>query len=646
MEENPGKISLDRKDIMDILKSLFQAFSIAANGSYVYMADMRRDLSLWSKEAVEYFGLPNEFMEKAGDIWAEHIHPEDRQAYLDDISAVFGGRKKEHNCNYRAMNKNGEYVECTCKGTVIRDENGTPTYFAGAIRRLEVENYLDYLTGRRNQFAFMNDMKELRLQKKPAVVLLLGISKFTEINDIFGFAFGNEILKTLSMRLMGHFGMGSRVYRMEGTKFAVVSTEQSLGEMGERYTRLQEEMKNNFLVNNTRLHLFLAGGVMEANDFEIKSHTLYSCLRHAYYESRNARQGALVYFANEFSEHLGFISMLNDVKEHIQNGCKGFKLLYQPIVDARTGNMLGMEALLRWESEELGMLMPQEFLTVVEMDRVFPDLGWWILRTAMKDAEPFLEAYNDFVVGVNLSYSQLERSDFVDRLIALTQEMNFPASKLCLEITEKCRYLDPHLLSDRVASLKAYGFLIAMDDFGEGYFSLELLRNIPVDVIKIDREYIKGIMDNRLNQLLVEHISRACAEMRIKVCVEGVENELLRDFLAGYPVTMFQGYLYSKPVVIEELRKMDLELPKGTRGHMISMQSQKVLDVLWGEATVEISHGAGGYNVSMDEIVAKARKHFESKYLERVENIRIFVDPEERKVFYVVNGEIHDHTGY
>ncbi len=640
------EISTEQRKHMEIMGKVFQAFSQAMDGSYFYLADMKRDLSLWSAEAVEYFGLPGEFMEGAGAIWGEHIHPEDRQAYLDDIAAVFDGRKKEHNSAYRAMNKNGEYVECTCKGTVIRDSNGEPMYFAGAIRRLEMENYLDYLTGRRNLFAFMNDMKELRLQRKPAVVLLLGISRFDEYNDIYGFAFGNDILRTLSMRLAGHFGMGTRVYRMEGTKFAVVSTEHSLGQMGEKYVALQDAVKHDFTVGDTRLHLFLAGGVMEATDFEVKSHTLYSCLRHAYYESKNSRQGALVYFENEFSDHLGFISMLNDVKEYIRNGCKGFKLLYQPIVDAGTGNMIGMEALLRWESEELGMLMPREFISIIEMDKVFPDLGWWILRTAMTDAEPFLEAYKDFVLGVNLSYSQVERSDFVDRLIALTNELKFPPSKLCLEITEKCRYLDAHLLRDRVAALKALGFLIAMDDFGEGYSSLELLRSMPVDVIKIDREYIKGIMESRLDQLVVEHIAIAATEMRIKICVEGIESERMRDYLKQYPIAMFQGYLFSKPVLIDELKKLDLEMPRASRGRTMSIQSQKVLDILWNEAAVEISHGADGFHVSVEDIIAKARAHFEKKYMERVENIRLFVDPEDRKVFYVVNGEIHDHIGY
>ena len=376
---------------------------------------------------------------------------------------------------------------------------------------------------------------------------------------------------------------------------------------------------------------------MEATDYEVKSHTLYSCLRHAYYESRNARQGALVYFQNEFSDHLGFISMLNDVKEYIRD---------QPIVDAGTGNMIGMEALLRWENEEQGMLMPREFISIIEMDKVFPDLGWWILRTAMKDAEPFLEAYHDFVLGVNLSYAQLERSDFVDRLIALTNKLGFPPSKLCLEITEKCRYLDAHMLEDRVTALKSLGFLIAVDDFGGGYSSLELIRNMPVDVIKIDRDYIRSIMDNRLDQLVVEHTAMAAAEMRIKICVEGVETERMREFLKRYPIAMLQGYLFSKPVTIDELKKLDLEVPRTVRGRTMSIQSQKVLDILWNEATVEISHGLSGDHVSVEQIIAKARAHFEKKYMERVESIRIFVDPDDRKVFYVVNGEIHDHTGY
>ncbi len=134
--------------------------------------------------------------------------------------------------------------------------------------------------------------------------------------------------------------------------------------------------------------------------------------------------------------------------------------------------------------------------------------------------------------------------------------------------------------------------------------------------------------------------------MRIKICVEGIETERMRDFLKQYPIAMLQGYLFSKPVEINELKRLDLELPRAARGRTMSIQSQKVLDILWNEAAVEISHGADGDHVSVEEIIAKARAHFEKKYMERVESIRIFVDPEDRKVFYVINGEIHDHTGY
>ena len=132
------------------LDSLYGAFAIMANGAYTYLTDIKHNYSRWSKEAVDYFGLPSEYMENAGDVWMENVHPDDRAIYAASIKELFGGKVSEHNLQYRARTKDGKYIVCTCRGVVIRDENGEPDYFGGTIKNNDTLSYIDDISNFRS----------------------------------------------------------------------------------------------------------------------------------------------------------------------------------------------------------------------------------------------------------------------------------------------------------------------------------------------------------------------------------------------------------------------------------------------------------------------------------------------------------------
>ena len=148
------------------LDSLFEAFDIVAEGTYVYLCNMEYDYSRWSKSAVDTFGLPSEYMYGAGDIWEEHIHPDDRESYHKSIDDIFRGADSGHDMQYRARKRNGEYDVCTCRGVVIKDEEGRPVYFGGVIRNHGLQGHIDTLTGLRNQYGFFEDLQNHILKHK------------------------------------------------------------------------------------------------------------------------------------------------------------------------------------------------------------------------------------------------------------------------------------------------------------------------------------------------------------------------------------------------------------------------------------------------------------------------------------------------
>ena len=177
------------------LDSLFESYCIVAEDIHVFLCDMRYDYSRWSKELVETFGLPSEYMYNAGYIWEQHIHPEDRQAYRDGVDAIFSGKQAGHDMQYRALRPDGETVLCTCRGIVITDEFGTPEYCGGAIRNHNQRSHIDTLTGLRNQYGFFADLQEYIRNKKEVRIGMAGIGKLTEINEVYGYKVGNKILQ-------------------------------------------------------------------------------------------------------------------------------------------------------------------------------------------------------------------------------------------------------------------------------------------------------------------------------------------------------------------------------------------------------------------------------------------------------------------
>ena len=535
------------------LDSLYKAFAIMANGAYTYLTDIKHNYSRWSKEAVEYFGLPDEYMENAGDVWMENVHPDDRATYAASIKELFGGKTSEHNLQYRARTKDGKYIVCTCRGVVIRDEHGEPDYFGGTIKNNDTLSYFDDISNFRSLYGFLEDLQSAQWKGDDIQIMLIGINEFSRLNDIYGYTFGNRVLQEFSKMIDTEaHGMGEW-YRMDGTKFAIVCKKASVDDLKNLYKRIQYNSIHDFMVDGNRVVLSFVAGAINLDSLDVSSETVYSCLRFAYYESKNNHLGELFVLKNNVSDDKRFaIERINVIRNSIVNNCEGFFLCYQPIVDASTEKIIGAEALIRWKNDEYGVVPPVQFVDVLEQDNLFPELGKWILRTALVDAKKFLTRYPGFIVNVNLSYTQLEKSDFVEDVLAIIEDVNFPPQNLCLEITERCRLLDMGLLKDIFTRLRKHGIKVALDDFGTGFSSIGVLRELPVTTVKIDRSFVMNIEKNNSDQNTVRFISELADSFSSSVTAEGIETPEMREFLLRFKIKSLQGFYYSKPLPIDE----------------------------------------------------------------------------------------------
>jgi len=551
-------ISDERRAMLD---ALYKAFEVVSEGNYVYLCDMKYDFSRWSKAAVDTFGLPSEYMYGAGDIWENQIHPEDRAAYHKGIDEIFSGNAAGHDMQYRARRVTGEYDVCTCRGIVIRDSSGEPDYFAGTIRNHGIQGHIDTLTGFRNQYGFFEDLDSFIKRNTAVNVTLFGISRFSEINEMYGYQFGNRVLQRYSRSVFERVGSNGRIYRIDGTKFAVISNSLSIADLRERYNRFRTFLHEGFEVDGRKILLELHGGILRVENYDIDSQTVYACLNFADEESKVRHQGELVAFRSGLNdESQQQLEKLHEIRASIMHDFEGFYLLYQPVVDAETERLIGAESLLRWKNDRFGMVPPDQFIPVLESDPLFPDLGEWILRESVLAAKQFLDIYPGFVVNVNLSYSQLEKPDFTDRVFRILDEVGYPPENLCVEMTERCRLLDTRLLKNVIVSLKARGVKAALDDFGTGFSTVGIVREIPFDTIKIDRSFVMKIEEREVDRKLVRSIVDLAAIFGAKVCVEGIETSGMRDILRSFHVKSFQGYYYAKPLPPEQIpewRKKD-----------------------------------------------------------------------------------------
>lgn len=542
-----------RKEYLD---ELFRAFEIVAEGAYVYLCDLAYDYSRWSAEAITYFGLPGEYMVGCGKIWEAHILPEDRENYSQSIDAIFSGQVGWHDMQYRARNRDGQYVVCTCRGTVIRGSDGQPLYFAGSIRNNGLVNSVDSLTGLQNQYGLFQHLDALYSKQARANIMMIGIKRFSTVNEMWGYDFGNIVIHKLVQELKQIFCNEGVLYRADGVRFVLLTRSLTMKQLARRYETVRQHICERLEIDGYHPNLQVCGSALEIDTFDVNPQAMFSCLGYAYNLSRERGNGALQIFRNEIDEtRTNLMTLINTIRRSIEHDCQGFLLYYQPIMDANTHTLSGCEALLRWRSPEYGLVPPNRFIPIIENDPAFVKLGEWILRRAMEDTKPFLTSCPAFELNVNIAYEQLKQPSFVEMVKRNLTAAAYPPENLCLEITERCRLLDISRLGAIISELRDLGVRFAIDDFGTGYSSMDILNQLKFDVVKIDKVFVDNIAKGGKAVRLIGVMNELAEICGSQVCAEGVETQEQCEIVRQCGVDTIQGYYFSKPVPVDTFQR-------------------------------------------------------------------------------------------
>ena len=534
---------------LQMQEALLESASMVDESVYTYVNDVKTKICLWSDNAVRFFGFPDRLVPETQDSFFKRIHPDDRVLFQHKQAVTLEGEDTTHDLQYRVRNAEGSYVLVTGHGTLIRDSDGNPAFFVGAIFNHGERAHIDYVSGLQNQNSFLERLTHIIDGKQPVSVLMVGISDFGGINDIFGYTYGNRVLREFAKALRWKADPYGIVYRLSGAKFALISNNSSIETLEAFYNDLRLYCKGDFTVDEHRQNLLLSAGLLALDEFELTDRTAYTCLNYAYRKSKENHQGDLTVFRNDLDDsNRERLHLINDVRDCVFDNCRGFYLCYQPIVSCEDGSLHGAEALVRWESPRYGVVPPNDFIPILENDILFPDLGKWILRQALTDGRRMLEKYPDFIMNVNLSYSQIERGDFIECVEDILAETGFPAENLCLEITERCRLLDMDMLKNVIIRLKSIGIRFALDDFGTGFSSLGALYALHADVIKIDRAFVRNICQSETDRNILRYVAKLAETYGARVCVEGVETQAMWEVMKMENIDTLQGYYFYRPV--------------------------------------------------------------------------------------------------
>lgn len=551
--ENWGKVAkVDSAEVFDkhygLESRIFDALSKTLSNRYIYACNMRTNMSRWSANAVKEFNLPGEYMLDAGNIWLQRIHPDDRATYSADLQAVFSGKKQLHSLQYRVLNAKGFYVMCTCDGSILKGTGDEPDIFVGTITNHGVIDTIDPVTNLGNTFSFLDYITNLQRQQQAVDILVIGISEFHVINDSYGYEAGNVILHNFAQELIKVIGKEIKLFRLNGVKFAFVMQSFTREKMQQLYTRVTDIANNELYFGRNQAKLYFGAAAVHYDNETHAIAPLLSELDYYIKMSKHEQNGNFVYVDAEYSRLAKRrIAILRDVKASVLNNCEGFYLQYQPQTNS-AGRVIGAEALLRWKNLTWGVVPPLEYISYLETDIYFYDLGLWILRRAMSEGLQFLRECPEFALSINVSYKQLERESFPQDVLEIVRKTGFPAQNLVLEFTEHCRTLNINRLKKMVAFFHSHGIRIAADDFGTGHATLLLLRDIKFDTIKIDQNFTRGMLDNDTDLILIEGMIGCAKRLKMQTCVEGIETEAMFTAARNCGADFYQGYLIAKPL--------------------------------------------------------------------------------------------------
>ena len=432
-------------------------------------------------------------------------------------------------------------------------------------KRIEFQANNDFLTGLYNRMRCETDIYEAvdkaKEKNEKGYLMFLDLDDFKHINDGLGHQYGDMLLKMISMGLQQIEGISDNCYRVGGDEFIILVLPEQKDRMEYILRELQDMFNKPWLLNNAEYYSTMSMGIVCFPDDGTEVNELIKKADIAMYDAKKRGKNRVEYYnAEDEKTSIKRLDIEKNMRSAIAVGSMEFELYIQPIVDTVTGVCTGGESLIRWNSHELGFLMPVDFIPLAEHLGLIVIIGEYFLRKACRINRQWSDRGIEKQLHVNLSIVQLVQNNIVETITNIINETGVNPQNIILEITESLAINDMNNMKRVIKEIKKLGVGIALDDFGTGYSSLNYIKQMDFDIIKVDKNFIDDITSDDYAQTFIKLITELSEKLGAKVCVEGVEDKEQLAILKTMNVNMVQGYYYGKPMPYQEFERAFLNI--------------------------------------------------------------------------------------
>ena len=427
-----------------------------------------------------------------------------------------------------------------------------------AEERVQYLAYYDALTDVPNRTLLQDRLSKAlasaRRQKDKVALLFLDLDRFKNINDSLGHALGDFLLQKVGERLKRWAREQDTVARLGGDEFLIVLTRiRDVADAAVAAERLMAAMTNEFIVQGNPLSISCSLGISIFPDHGESGEILIKNADAAMYSAKEKGRNNFRFFTEKMNAEVEErLTLENSLRLALERN--ELFLVYQPQMDMATGNIIGLEALLRWQHPELGLVPPDRFIRIAENSGLIMPIGEWVLRTACSQTRKWQdEGHAAVSVAVNVSAVQFRQEDFCNLIRRVLQETGLAPQYLELELTESLLLANADVTFSVLQELKAMGLTLAIDDFGTGYSSFSYLRQFRVSKLKVDRSFVRDVAVNPDDAAITSGIISMAKSLNLKVIAEGVETEAQMSFLRAHQCDEIQGYYFSKPLTVDKV---------------------------------------------------------------------------------------------
>lgn len=416
---------------------------------------------------------------------------------------------------------------------------------------------LEYFQQMLHQLASLSGTDENWKYQGMIPVLCLGVDRFSRINDLFDYESGDLLLKEVGERLRKSLSAENIITHLNADQFAILLApilDKKL--LKTTLEGLQKIISKPFVLMNREVFITISTGIALYPQDGREIQQLLRAAKQAMNEVKQQGGNHYTFYTptcdHELSERIDLEVALRYALEREE-----FQLYYQPQVSLKTGNIVGAEALLRWKHPQQGMISPMKFIPIAEETGLIEPIGEWVLYQACKDSKAWRsQGLGCLRVAVNLSGRQFRTANLRQKLVQVLLNTGCEPDYLELELTESLLIRDAELSIQQLQALKALGLKIAIDDFGTGYSSLNYLQKFPFDVLKIDQCFVRNLHNNKINAAITQSLISMAHLLNLKVIAEGVETQEELDLLNEFNCNEIQGYLFSRPLNLEEFQAL------------------------------------------------------------------------------------------